>query len=131
MSILMILLTLAVLAAVPLWVFWDDMAASRRGMTYMEYLDHRIDALTKRVVDDQIKKASYLHPRPMGAIAKAKSHGVVGGFCVVFMLFLDAYASPHLWSRILFAAGLGGSIGSFALALWFLYKAHRGARKTQ
>lgn len=120
-------LTVLVLVGAPLWIFRHDIAAHRRGISYMEHLQERIDKLNHQLVADEIKKASFLHPRPVSLRRRAWNAAIFSLVYLAIALVSLPFIGSHPWLRHIVAINLGAGVFSLAIAAWFGYssRAHR------
>lgn len=106
----MLVLTVFLLVAIPLWVFWDDIDAARRGMTPIEYIDWKIAKLKKLIAKDKELQASRAVSRmalPPGTAVRlylslAAVAGGIGGEAF-------AYSAEFHGLRYVAAFGAGGA----------------------
>lgn len=127
-----LILTIVVLIGVPLWGFRHHVAARRRGLSYENYLERRIDDLNKKIVADAIRRASLLHPRPAQLRRRVRSAAIA---CVasltiagVAIWFGQDHASARNGASHVVSVALGVGVAAFAQAVWFGCRARAAKR---
>lgn len=121
----MILVTVFLLVAIPLWVFWDDIDAARRGMSPMEYIDWQIAKLNKEIAEDTERQANPpARPRKVTPSEGVKASLRIAAVDGAIYLLAHAYLTEFTWLRYVADIALGAGIGCLLRAGFFAYKAH-------
>ena len=128
MNSLELALTLFALIAIPLWIFRHDIIAAKRGITYLEYLEQRLEKLNQVYVTGEIKRAGLRHPRPLTDMHRAKGQAVACAIWTTVLVIGVLTYHVHVWAHLLLAAGVGGALGSGARMAWFYRKAKRSVQ---